>query len=71
MEPRNRPLPPHDEPGLRLLAAEETLVTDARAGLTPAQMVERRLAILLQTTPPPVAGLDPVAPSRAHFGKPG
>jgi hypothetical protein len=35
--------------------AEEILVTDARAGLTPAQMVERKLVSLLQSTPLPVS----------------
>ncbi|HYT91019.1 MAG TPA: hypothetical protein VEL76_20070 [Gemmataceae bacterium] len=29
---------------------EETLVADARAGLTPAQMVDRKLASLLEST---------------------
>ena len=33
-------------------ADEETLVTDSRAGLSPAQMVDRRLASLLQGGPP-------------------
>jgi hypothetical protein len=33
--------------------AEEALVTDSRAGLTPAQMVERKLVSLLQSTPLP------------------
>jgi hypothetical protein len=44
------------EEGSLLVAApttEETLVTDSRAGLSPAQMVERRLASLLQNAPPP------------------
>jgi hypothetical protein len=31
--------------------AEDSLVTDARAGLTPAQMVERKLVSLLPSTP--------------------
>ncbi len=31
--------------------AEESLVADARAGLTPAQMVERKLVSLLRTNP--------------------
>jgi hypothetical protein len=35
--------------------SEEVLVRDARAGLTPAQMVERKLASLLQGVPLPVS----------------
>jgi hypothetical protein len=34
---------------------EEALVADARAGLTPAQMVERKLASLLKSQPVPVS----------------
>jgi len=34
---------------------EEALVTDARAGLTPAQLVERKLVWLLKTNPLPVS----------------
>jgi hypothetical protein len=37
---------------------EEVLVTDARAGLTPAQMVERRLVALLGNTPVPLSQLQ-------------
>ncbi len=37
--------------------AEEDLVTDERAGLTPAQMVERKLASLLKSQPLPVSHL--------------
>jgi hypothetical protein len=32
-------------------APEETLVADSRAGMTPAQMVERKLAGLLKANP--------------------
>jgi hypothetical protein len=43
----------------RLTAAqgkkEEALVADARAGLTPSQMVERKLAALLKSQPLPVS----------------
>lgn len=42
-------------PPLPAVTAEETLVVDARAGLTPAQMVEQKLASLLQGTPLPVS----------------
>jgi hypothetical protein len=31
--------------------AEEALVSDARAGLTPAQMVERKLVAMLRSAP--------------------
>jgi len=34
---------------------EEDLVEDARAGLTPAQMVERKLVSLLKSNPLPVS----------------
>jgi hypothetical protein len=44
--------------------SDEALVTDARAGLTPAQMVERRLVSLLQSTPLPVSRLQAPAPRR-------
>lgn len=37
---------------------EETLVHDARAGLTPAQMVERKLVALLQSTILPTSHLQ-------------
>lgn len=36
-------------------AAEETLVSDARATLTPSQMVEQKLACLLQSPPLPLS----------------
>ncbi len=36
---------------------EETLVADARAGLTPSQMVERKLRGLLRGGPLPVSQL--------------
>jgi hypothetical protein len=42
-------------PGLTAEVAEESLVADARAGLTPAQMVERKLLSLLKTNPLPVS----------------
>ncbi|HEY7315078.1 MAG TPA: hypothetical protein VH643_37375 [Gemmataceae bacterium] len=37
---------------------EETLVNDARAGLTPAQMVERKLVAMLQSTILPASHLQ-------------
>jgi hypothetical protein len=36
-------------------APEETLVPDARAGLTPSQLVDRRLASWLAIRPPAVS----------------
>jgi hypothetical protein len=47
------------------MVSEEALVKDARAGLTPAQMVERRLVTLLQHTPLPVSRLQSGAQRRA------
>jgi hypothetical protein len=48
------------------LTDEETLVRDARDGLTPAQMVENKLAVLLQSAPLPVSSrLASAAPPRA------
>ncbi len=38
--------------------AEERLVADDRAGLTPSQMVERKLVGLLKSTPLPVSQLN-------------
>jgi hypothetical protein len=38
-------------PGTAAETAEESLVADTRAGLTPAQMVERKLAALLEAKP--------------------
>ncbi len=35
--------------------SEEALITDTRAGLTPAQMVERKLVSLLKSNPLPVS----------------
>jgi hypothetical protein len=37
-----------------LFPAEETLVTDVRAGVRPSQMVERKLAVLLKGRPAPL-----------------
>lgn len=44
---------------------EETLVNDDRAGLTPAQMVERKLAALLRTTNVPASHLQASRTRRA------
>ncbi len=51
---------PHDPHPAALPAhvlTEEALVADARAGLTPAQMVERKVASLLKSQPLPVSHL--------------
>jgi hypothetical protein len=37
------------------VASEEALVADDRAGLTPAQLVERKLIYLLKANPLPVS----------------
>ena len=47
------------------VAAEETLVADSRAGLTPAEMVERKLASLLESVPLPVSQLQAAGTRRA------
>lgn len=39
-------------------APQETLVCDARAGLTPAQMVERKLVAMLRSTILPASHLQ-------------
>jgi hypothetical protein len=44
-------------PESTLPPSEDALVTDPRAGLTPAQMVERKLVSLLPSTPVPVSRL--------------
>ncbi len=44
---------------------DEVLVSDARAGLTPAQMVERRLVSLLESTPLPVSRMQASVQKRA------
>jgi hypothetical protein len=44
--------------------SEESLVNDARAGLTPAQMVERKLVSLLQSAPLPVSRFQSDGPRR-------
>jgi hypothetical protein len=56
----NVPHTPADAAGMATLApgsVEEDLVEDARAGLTPAQMVERKLVSLLKSNPLPVSQL--------------
>jgi hypothetical protein len=56
--PHHEKLPVDDTPpGVNL---DETLITDARAGLTPMQMVERKLASLSQSTPLPLGFLSPI-----------
>ena len=45
--------------------ADESLVRDARDGLSPAQLVERKLIALLRHAPLPVTRLDTAAPRRA------
>jgi hypothetical protein len=45
-------------------ASDEALVSDARAGLTPSQMVERKLMSLLNSTPLPMSRLQPMPVQR-------
>jgi hypothetical protein len=45
--------------------AEETLVADDRSGVTPAQMVDRRLLFLLHGTPPSPVSDKAFRPRRA------
>jgi hypothetical protein len=53
------------KPVLAAAAPEEALVNDARAGLTPAQMVERKLFSMLRSAPLPVSRLQSAGPRRA------
>lgn len=46
-------------------APHETLVNDARAGLTPSQMVERKLVAMLQSTILPASQLQTSVKRRA------
>jgi hypothetical protein len=51
---------------------EETLVADERDGVTPAQMVERRLILLLHDTPLPRASGETFGPRRTvSYASPG
>jgi hypothetical protein len=52
-----KPGPAEDAPGLAPDGMEEALVEDVRAGLTPSQMVERKLVNLLKSNPLPVSHL--------------
>ena len=68
MDSRLLPTPAPDDaaPPFPAAALEETLVADVRAGMTPAQMVESRLAFLLQTKPPSVGRMQNDARLRAQ-----
>ena len=44
--------------------SEESLVHDARAGLTPAQMVEQKLVSLLQSAQLPLSRMEGSGPRR-------
>jgi hypothetical protein len=57
MEPKGTPnRPSFERPAAEPAAASvEALVTDARAGLTPAQMVDRKLVSLLRNQPLPLS----------------
>jgi hypothetical protein len=64
--------PPADRnnPVLAAMAAQEALVSDARAGLTPAQMVERKLFSMLRSTPLPASRLQSSRPRHALSERP-
>jgi hypothetical protein len=55
---------PREEDRLEPRADEEALVMDTRAGLRPAQIVERKLASLLQTGVLPLSQLRGGRPPR-------
>jgi hypothetical protein len=46
-------------------ATEEVMVADDRAGLSPSQMVERKLVSLLKAAPLPLSRLQTTSPRRA------
>jgi hypothetical protein len=52
---------PASRPAIRLLPGEEILIPDQRAELSPAQSVERRLALLLKDAAIPVSHVRMVA----------
>ena len=54
---RSAPRAPARSPAVDGAAAEEALVVDPRASLTPSQAVERKLASLLKGQPVPVSHL--------------
>ena len=54
---------PEERP-TQVRATEESLVTDSRAGMTPSQMVERKLIGLLRGTSLPVSQLMTAAVRR-------
>ena len=47
------------------VVTEEVMVADVRAGLTPSQMVERKLVSLLKATPLPMSRLQTTGARRA------
>jgi hypothetical protein len=49
---------PADNSGTAVVEAEECLISDDRAGLTPSEHVERKLVALLQSTPMRVSQLQ-------------
>jgi hypothetical protein len=57
--------PEHDAAQAGVPASEESLVDDDRAGLSPAQQVERKLVSLLRNTPLSVSQLQSVGRMRS------
>ncbi len=51
-------------PAVTSTIEEEVLVTDPRAGLTPAQVVERKLVALLNSVPLPMSRSETTGPRR-------
>jgi hypothetical protein len=56
--PTLNPPDPAAEKEIVIVSVEESLVEDERSGLTPAQMVERKLVRLLKSNPLPVSQLN-------------
>jgi hypothetical protein len=59
-QPKNTPLPR----ALSNLPKDEVLVSDVRAGVTPAEMVEHKLVGLLKNIPLPLSRLQAKAAPR-------
>ena len=63
------PIDPHfnteqAKPAVIASSPDESLVRDPRAGLTPAQMVERKLMSLLESTPLTLSRFEAAGPRR-------
>lgn len=56
--------PNEPRPAITSPPEEEVLVMDPRAGLTPAQVVERKLVALLNSVPLPMSRMETTGPRR-------